>query len=401
MQRVISLTRQELRVVAALASIFSLRMLGLCMLLPVFALEASKFPAASAQLIGLAVGIYGLAQAFLQIPFGILSDKYGRRPLILFGLGLLLLGSLICACATSIYGLILGRVLQGSGAIGSVVIATLIDNTREEIRTRCMAVLGISIGLAFVSAMILGPWLTLQLGLQGIFWVTAALAGGGIILLLLTIPKNAAWKHADDMASSRHNLSDLNFNYKLMTLNYGIFALHASLAALFLVLPLLIQQAGFAAGQLWKLYAVSLVAAMVLSLNFITQAERRKKIDSLQLLAIGGLLLAEGLLSVVSQQESIVGVLILFFAAFCVLEAVLPTLVSRYAPVKNRGAALGVYSSLQFLGIFFGGIMGGWLHGRFGITAVLSLCMLLAVTWLGVTLWGRRYKLDFVDLKIS
>lgn len=402
MSAVISLTAREFRVVASLASIFALRMLGLCMLLPVFALEAGNFSYANKQLIGVAIGAYGLTQALLQIPFGILSDRYGRLRIILLGLALLLLGSLIAASAQSIYGLIIGRVLQGTGAIGSVVIATLADNTREQVRTRAMAVLGISIGGAFVLAMILGPWITQVFGFRGVFWCTAGLAIGGILLLVISIPRSSNIQSYVKVASFRQTLTDILANHKLLSLNYGVFVLHTSLAAVFLVLPLLIQNSGYAPSNLWKLYFVALGVALPMAMSFITLGERREQIDLLQLLAVVGLLIAEIFLGVVNQKAGIFISLSLFFTAFCILEASLPTLVSKYAPTANRGAAMGVYSSLQFLGVFFGGIMGGWLHDRFGVLAVLLLCVGLAGTWLAlaVILQEReKVKLNLVESK--
>lgn len=388
-----SLTKQELRIVASLASIFSLRMFGLCMLLPVFALEASKFVGSSEQLIGLVIGAYGLAQALLQIPFGVLSDRYGRKPVILFGLVLLLLGSLIAARATSIYGLIIGRLLQGSGAIGSVVIATLADHTREQVRTRSMAVLGASIGLAFVLAMVLGPWLNQIVGFKGIFNLTALLAIGGIALLVFAIPKTSDWQGMPNLASFWQGVFDLKTNYKLFNLNVGIFVLHASLSALFLVLPLLLQQVGFLAGNLWQLYLGSLLCALLIAVKLITISERQKKVDKLLIISISSMLVSEVLLSVTTSQLGMFICLSIFFTAFCILEASLPTLVAKYASANNRGAALGVYSSLQFLGIFFGGMIGGWVHGHFGIVAVLGFCMTLALAWLGITL--RKKGLNY------
>jgi len=396
MQPVVSLNPKELRVVAVLSSIFSLRMLGLCMLLPVFAREAANYQYFSEPLIGMAIGSYGLAQALLQIPFGMLSDKYGRKPLILLGLGLLLLGSIIAAQATSIYGLIVGRSLQGCAAIGSVVIATLADHTREQVRTTSMAILGISIGASFVLAMIIGPWLNQITGLQGIFWFTAILASLGLVLLLITIPEAAVGQALPNVTAFKHNMGALCADAKLMNLNLGVFILHASLVALFLVLPLLIEQAGFEKDKLWHLYLVVFIMALPLSLLLIAKAEQRQQIDQLQTLAILGLVIAEGLLFTVSAWFGIVLSLTIFFTAFCVLEASLPTLVSKYAPAKNRGVALGMYSSLQFLGIFFGGIIGGWLHGILGIFAVLGFCLILAVTWLSISLGiNRRQGLNY------
>lgn len=387
---------QELRLICSLAGIFALRMLGLCMLLPLFAVEARNFVAATPQLIGIAVGAYGLSQAILQVPFGMLSDRFGRRPLLLIGMVLLVLGSVVAYFATSIYGLIAGRILQGSGAIGSVIIATLIDHTREQVRARAMAVLGIAIGASFVIALVLGPWLTQALGIRAIFLLTAVLGCIGIAILFVTIPKIAARQASADVASLKHSLRLLGTNYKLLSLNFGIFVLHASLAGLFLVLPLLVQQTGFQSREVWQLYLFALLLALPLSLRFITQGEKRRQIDQLQIWSIASLALAEALLHVVSSRIGMFISLSVFFTAFCILEASLPTLVSKHAPQQHRGAAMGVYSSLQFLGVFFGGVLGGWLHGTFDIKAVIYFCMLLAVMWLLVSLMLR----DKVNVEI-
>lgn len=392
------INRKELRIVAVLAGIFALRMLGLCMLLPIFAIEALQYTHATAPLIGLAIGIYGLAQALLQIPFGILSDKYGRKPLILVGLGFIALGSLIAAVSTSIYGLILGRILQGCGAMGSVVIALLADQVREQARTSAMAILGASIGLSFALALILGPWLNQWLGLSGIFAVIFALAviGG---MLLMTVPKSLnSWQSQPqpNVASFKHGVFGMLNNIQLVNLNLGVFVLHASLAAIFLILPGMLLSSGINAASVWQLYLVTLIAAMLAAWRLIGSSEKRENTEYLQALAILGLLIAEGLLYISDSWLGIAGSLIIFFTAFCVLEASLPMLVSKYAPAENRGAALGVYSCLQFLGMFVGGVIGGWLHGSFGAFTVLGFCILLATCWLflsiqikkrGVQLW--------------
>ena len=376
-------------------------MFGLCMLLPIFSIEALKYAHASAPLIGWAIGIYGLAQAVLQIPFGILSDKYGRKLLILVGLIFIALGSLIAAASTSIYGLILGRILQGCGAMGSVVIALLADQVREQRRTSAMAILGASIGLSFALAFILGPLLNQLLGLSGIFIVIFVMA---IVasLLLIAIPSN----------KTNHNLlpkSNLKLitvlydfmrifnNIHLVNLNFGVFVLHSILASIFLILPNMLLLSGINAASVWRLYCVALVVAMLVAWRLIGGGARgQHNTDNLHVIAILGLLVAEGLLYTVSNWLGITMILVIFFTAFCILEASLPMLVSKYAPVENRGAALGMYSCLQFLGMFVGGVIGGWLHGNIGVFAVLSLCVALSTCWLllsiqikkkGVQLW--------------
>ncbi len=384
------LTKQELRIVSVLAGIFSLRMLGLFMLLPVFALEAAQYTAATPQLIGWAVGLYGLAQAVLQIPFGYLSDRYGRKALILFGLACIVLGSLLAAWTTNIYGLIAGRVLQGCGAFGSVVIATMADNTREQKRALSMAILGASIGLSFALALVLGPWINQYFGLPGIFGLTAGLAVVAMILLASAIPST---KHAN--VSRRvwpQNWRELFLNTQLCSLYLGVFALHASLAALFLVMPFLIQQAGFRVDQLWQLYLAIIVVALGISLGLISLA---KQIEKLQWLAILSMLIALVALYPLAHNWWIVLGLSVFFIAFCVLEASLPSLVSKVAPSSQRGTALGIFSSLQFMGIFIGGAVGGWIQQRFNVAAVLSFCAVLVGMWLiyaGINLYEQRGK---------
>ena len=351
------------------------------MLLPIFATEALQYSHATEFLIGLAVGIYGLTQSLLQIPFGMLSDRYGRKPLIFIGLGFIVLGSVVAALATSIYGLILGRVLQGCGAVGSVVIALLADQVREQVRTSAMAILGASIGLVFALALVLGPLLNQWVGLPGIFVVIAMLAIIGA-LLLVTVPQTVREKPQPSMTSFKASFKSMFGNRQLKNLNIGTFALHASLAAIFLVLPGLVLEAGVLAADLWKIYLVSLVVAMLVAWRLISYSEKQHKNNNLLSLAILGLLIAEGLLYIVYGLLGITGCLIIFFTAFCILEASLPTLVSKYAPTSNRGAALGMYACLQFFGMFVGGVSGGWLHGHFGVGAVLGFCILMSLGWL-------------------
>lgn len=383
------ISRQELRIVAVLAGIFSLRMLGLCMLLPIFAVEALQYTSANAQLIGIAVGIYGLSQAVLQMPLGILSDRYGRKPIILFGLVLIMLGSLIAARASTIYGLIIGRSLQGCGAIGSVVLATMTDHIRAQVRTSAMAILGASIGLSFALAFVIGPWLNQLLGLGGVFAVIAVLAAI-CSLLVFTLPKSEV-----QIRQRMPLLTSLkqSFSASVLTMNFGVFVLHAGLAALFLVIPILLQQAGIIAAKLWQFYLVAIFVAMLVAWRLIKIGERQQNIEHLQVVAIFGLLFAEGLLYTVSGWLGIAVSLILFFSAFCFLEASLPALVAKHAAAENRGAALGMYAGLQFLGVFVGGVVGGWLQGLFGVYAVLTFCISLVFSWLLLVAWSTRGSL--------
>lgn len=350
------------------------------MLLPIFSVEALQYAYANPQLIGLAVGIYGLAQAVLQVPFGMLSDRFGRKPIIVIGLGMIISGSLIAALATSIYGLILGRLLQGCGSIGSVVMATMVDNVRAQVRTSAMAILGASIGLSFALALVLGPWLNQSLGLAGVFAIIAILA---VIcsMLVFTIPNKTGARIIGPKTNWLTNLRQ-TFTPQLFAVNFGVFVLHASLAALFLVVPLLLQQAGVVAAKLWQFYLSAIFVAMLVAWRFIKLAERKQGIEQLQVVAILSLLFAEGLLYTVTGWLGIAGSLIIFFSAFCILEASLPALVSKYAAANNIGTALGVYSCLQFLGVFVGGVAGGWIQSLFGTFAVVAFCMFLIFSWL-------------------
>lgn len=364
---------QELRTVAVLASIFALRMLGLCMLLPVFAIAAAKYSGVTAQLIGVAVGVYGLLQAVLQVPLGMLSDRLGRRPVIILGLGLVLLGSVVAMLATSIYGLIAGRALQGCGAIGSVVIATLADHTREQVRSSAMAILGASIGMAFALAMVAGPWLEQAFGLGSIFVVTCLMAFCCMLLMLL-LPNTKPLL----VVEAPH----IPTNFKLINLNFGALVLHAGLAALFLILPVMLQQQGLQEQNVWRVYLGVLLVAMLLVWRLLRYSERNGLIEKMQIIAIMGLILAPTLMYVADQMLWSLGCLVVYFTAFCLLEASLPTLVAKHANAQKRGAAMGMYATMQFLGVFFGGIIGGWLHGNFGVTGVVGFSVGLAACWL-------------------
>lgn len=374
------ITKQELKIVAVLASIFALRMLGLCMLLPIFALEAAGYTQSTPQLIGIAAGVYGLSQAVLQIPFGLLSDKYGRKPLIFCGLVCIILGSSIAAFADNIYVLIVGRLLQGCGAIGSVVIATLIDNVREQVRASSMAILGASIGLSFALAMVLGPALNQAIGFAGVFAVIAGLALVCMVLLL-AIPSKEISLGAGTSTSFSSALQRA-FVGRGFTVHLGVFILHASLAAIFLVLPFILRQHVAITNHLWQFYLIILAASMLVAWCVINYNEKHKNLEKVQLLAIIGLLFAQGLLYTINSYLWIAVDLILFFSAFCILEASLPALLSKFVTSDNRGAAFGAYACLQFLGVFIGGVVGGRMHANFGVAGVISFCVILGIIWL-------------------
>lgn len=378
-----AMSRTEIRATASLASIFALRMLGLFLILPVFSVHAKTLAGGeSATLIGLAMGIYGLTQSFLQIPYGIASDKYGRKKVIIIGLVLFALGSFIAAAATDIVWVIIGRAVQGAGAISAAVTAFIADSTREEHRTKAMAMVGASIGLTFAGSMVAAPLLYKVIGMGGIFALTGILSVLAILMVLFVVPD------APQVMAKRAPFRDVLVNGELMRLNYGVFALHMTQMAMFVVLPsALVRYAGLPLPEHWKIYLPVVLASFALMLPPVFIGERRGKMKQVFVAAIALLLLVQlGMWLVLAQGTVhwtlLVGLLLAFFVAFNVLEASQPSLVSRIAPPAAKGAALGVYNTLQALGLFCGGALGGWLTQHVGPTSVFILGAGLTGAWL-------------------
>ncbi|MCX7120240.1 MAG: MFS transporter [Gammaproteobacteria bacterium] len=362
-----------------LASIMSFRMLGLFMILPVFSVYAEHTPGATTTLIGLALGIYGLTQACLQIPFGMLSDRIGRKPVILMGLCLFFIGSVFAALSHSICYLIIGRALQGAGAIGSTVLALVADITPVESRSKAMAFMGLTIGLAFTFSMIVGPIINHWLHLSGIFWVTALLALFGIALTSWKIPLVSLPKNRPPLSKG---LNAVLHNPQLLRLNFGIFSLHAILTSLFIVIPLILtKQLLLSEWQQISLYLIILILAFAFALPFIIIAEKKKKIKQVFIAGIITIFIAQCAFLMVSSKLAMSLTLMLFFTAFTLLEALLPSLISKTAPPERKGAAMGVYSSSQFLGIFIGGSVGGLVFARGDMLGVFIMCAVLALLW--------------------
>ena len=354
-----SLVRAEMRVTSALASIFALRMFGLFMLLPVLSLLGTELPDASPLLIGTAVGAYGLMQALLQIPFGALSDRFGRRPLLVLGLLLFVAGGAVAALSETIHGVIIGRAIQGSGAIASVIMALVSDVVSEAHRTRAMAGIGMSVGGSFVLALILGPVLASWTGLSGLFWITSGLGLLALVIAVTLVPAVRASSHKAPL-SRRQRMARVLGNPVLMRLNVGILVLHAVMTCSFVVVPLwLHERLGFDMAQHSLLYLAVLVAGFLAMVPLIIRSERRGFLG-VKRLAIGLLLVAELLLAFFAQHIwQFVLALFVFFTAFNLLEALLPSLVGRAAPAGTKGTSMGVYSTAQFLGVFLGGQLGG------------------------------------------
>lgn len=366
-----------------LAGIFSLRMLGLFMILPVFALYAEHLRGNTPALAGLAIGIYGFSQALFQIPFGFLSDRYGRKRMIYLGLLIFAAGSAVAALADSIWGVILGRALQGGGAVSAAVMALAADLTREEHRIKVMATIGITIGLSFAASMILGPVLNGWIGVPGIFWLTGMLALLSIAVVRFRVPNPVTSRIHRDVEPVASQFGRVLFNAQLLRLNFGIFILHLLLMATFVAVPLALRDAGLSSDRHWEIYLPALLLSMVVMVPFILLAERRRQLKSVFLGAILFLAFAQvGLLSLHDTVLEIAVLLIIFFSAFNVLEATLPSLIAKMAPPDAKGTAMGIYSSSQFLGAFAGGALGGLLRGEFGLKGVFVFGACAALAWL-------------------
>ncbi len=390
-----ALVRAEIRVTSALALIFASRMFGLFLLLPVFAVLGRDLPGSTPVLVGLAIGIYGLFQALFQVPFGLLSDRFGRKPLIFAGLVLFVAGSLVAAWAETIHGVIVGRALQGSGAIASVVMALAADVVSEKHRTRVMAVLGASVGGSFVLALILGPVLGGVMGLSGLFYLCAVLAMAGLAVAALMVPTPRVQAPRDQLPRGQR-LARVLGNPVLLRLDFGILVLHMVLTAVFVVIPLLLtERLGMAMEQHSLLYLGVLVAGFLAMVPLILLSERRG-IRPIKLAAILVLALSLVLLALAGDALwHFVLALFLFFFAFNLLEAFLPSMVGRAAPAGTRGTSLGIYSSCQFAGVFLGGLVGGVLMEHAGPAMVFWLAAGAVVAWfLAVVAMKELPRLD-------
>ncbi|ENV00005.1 MFS transporter [Acinetobacter variabilis] len=372
----------ERRSTFALSSIFALRMLGLFMIIPVFSVAGQSYEYATPALIGLAVGIYGLTQAILQIPFSLIADRYSRKPLVVLGLLLFALGGAIAAMSDTIYGVIIGRAIAGGGAVSAVVMALLADVTREENRMKAMAVMGMSIGLSFVVAFTMGPWVTGLVGISGLFWVTTVM-GLAAIAMLLMVPK-VTRHHKNFQQGYLEQLKQVLKMGDLNRLHISVFTLHLLLTAMFIYVPSqLIEVAELPLSSHGWVYLPLLVVSLFFAFPSIVLAEKYRKMRSIFLTAIGGIIL--GLLFMIFGFESkyvLIGGLGLFFIAFNVMEALLPSWLSKAAPIQSKATAMGVNASSQFLGAFFGGIIGGQLLLLNNTSLGWSILSAIAIIWL-------------------
>ena len=384
-----------------IAAIFSFRMLGLFMLIPVFTVYANQLTAATPMLVGVALGSYGLSQGLLQIPFGMMSDRFGRKPILTLGLLLFACGSLYGAFTTSIYGMIIARTLQGTGAIGSVLIALLADLTPDEQRTKAMAVIGVTIGLSFSLAMVLSPALTHYFGLAGIFYLTTFLAIMGLILLHVVIPTPKKEPFHVDSEANPALFKQVMSNSHLQRLNAGIFCQHFILTATFFAIPLMLQQqikSGHLSQQ-WHFYLPLMICSFLVMLPFLAFAEKKRQIKTVFLSSVIITCLCQFALAFTHQYWlAICSLMFVYFVVFNFLEASLPSLVSRQAGAESKGTAMGIYSSSQFLGIFAGGTIAGIVYQFTGSQGIFIVNSVISLLWVAISLYIKPnvYQLTLI-----
>ena len=381
--------KRELRATGALSVVFSVRLFGLFMIYPVFASYAAGLTGANPYLIGEALGIYGLTQGLLQVPFGLLSDRFGRKRLIAIGLILFSIGSAVAALSTSIFGVIVGRALQGAGAVGSVILALVADLTREENRTKAMALVGISIGASFMVALITGPIVGNLLGGDGMFWLMAALGLLGVLITRFGVPNSLRPQSRRDAEAVPVLIGAVLRDKELLRLDFGVFALHAMLTASFLVLPgVLHATLDVPVHDQWRIYLPVLAVSFGAMVPAVIVAEKYRCMKGVFVGATALLLLSQLALCLDREHHPwiVLASLVAFFSGFNVMEALLPSLVTKTAPAAAKGTAMGLFSSLQFLGIFAGGVIGGWASqqggdtGIFSVTAGVGLCWVIMAT---------------------
>lgn len=375
----------EMRASLSLASIYGLRMLGMFLILPVFAVYAERLPGgANHTMIGLALGAYGLTQALLQLPFGMVSDRVGRKRVIYFGLALFALGSFVAAAAHSIYWIIFGRSIQGAGAINAVVTALVADLTREEHRTKAMAMIGGVIGMTFAVSLVLGPALYHLISIPGIFAMTGVLAIVAVAVMKFAVPNPKFSRFHSDAEAVPAKLLSVLRNRELLRLNFGIFSLHAVMMAMFVVMPFALQKtSGLDVNHHWEIYLPVLAVSLVFMVPMIIYSEKKAKLRSVFIASVALMLAAEvAFIPAITHFWGIVGVMILYFIAFNVLEASLPSIISKIAPTGSKGTAMGVYNTFQSFGLFVGGALGGYLSFRFGSASVFEFGAVLIGIWL-------------------
>ncbi len=381
----------EKKAAFSLATVFGLRMLGLFMILPVFAIYGPELTGYTPLWLGIAIGAYGLTQALLQIPMGILSDKFGRKPIILLGLVVFMIGSIVAAVSDSIYGVVFGRALQGMGAIASAILALAADLTREEQRPKVMATIGMFIGLSFTVALVVGPIVTESFGLHGLFWFTAILTVGAMVMIQFMVPNSVHKAPKGDNVAIISQLSTLAKHPQLLRLNVGVFTLHMALTACFIYLPTKLIDGGLVLADHWQLYLPALFGSFFLMVPFMIIGIKKNKEKEMFAAAIALLALTLALFSKLPNDlTSLVILIVMFFVAFNYLEATMPSILSRIAPAGVKGSAMGIFSSSQFLGAFTGGAIGGALSTEYGESGVFIVMACCTSIWLLIALGMKK-----------
>jgi len=374
----------EIRASLALAIVFGLRLFGMFVILPVFAIYAETLPGGhDLSLVGIAIGIYGLTQAILQIPFGWLSDRFARKPVIYAGLILFSVGSFLAAVAPNLHIIILGRILQGAGAISAAVIALASDLTREEHRTKSMAMIGSTIGLVFALSLVAAPWLNQLVGVPGIFALTGILALGAIVMVWKVVPAAPPKPPRVEASNLLADLRKVLADRQLLRLNWGIFSLHAVLMALFIAVPLSLRHQGMELSTHWQVYLPVMLGSFVFIVPAVMNAHVPARLKRIFVGSVAFLLLDQILMPVLMDGVLPISMFLLaFFIPFNILEALLPSLVSKMAPPGLKGAAIGIYSSVQFLGTFAGAAAGGYLYKHEGIMGIVVPGAIVLAIWL-------------------
>ena len=382
----------ERRSTISLAAIYGLRMLGMFLILPIFAIYAQTLEGGHDHtMVGLALGAYGLTQVLLQLPFGIASDKYGRKKVIYAGMLIFVVGSVVAAMGTDIITVIIGRAIQGAGAVSAVVMALVADSTREEHRTKAMATIGGTIGVTFALSLVAGPLLNQSIGVSGIFWMTAILAifAIGVVKFLVPDPVNSHF-HSDTETAPR-KIKEVLRNTQLLRLNFGAFSLHAAQMAMFVVVPFALKEtSGMSENQHWLVYLPVLTISFVMMLPAIIYGEKRAKLKPVFIGAVATMLFAQLLFAAnIHHFWGVVMALFFYFLAFNLLEATLPSLISKMAPAASKGTAIGIHNTAQSLGIFIGAVAGGFLSGNYGFSSVFIFCSVLMAIWL-ISTFGMK-----------
>ena len=383
----VALSKIEQKTALSLALVFGLRMLGLFMIMPVFAIYGRELDGYSPLWVGIVIGAYGLTQALLQIPMGQLSDRIGRKPVIIGGLLLFCLGSIIAGLSDSVYGVACGRIIQGTGAVASAILALAADITREQQRSKVMAVIGVCIGLAFATSLVAGPLLAQWVGLQGIFFTTAVLALLGIVVVNKVVPNATNKAPSGDASTNNNTLKAMLRNPQLLRLDAGIFLLHLTLTAIFVSLPFALEAAGLAGEHHWWLYLPALLLSFVFMVPMLIIAAKKKMNKQFFLAAIVMMIVALLLMALAHSQLWLFALAILiYFTAFNFLEASLPAMISMSAPAGAKGSAMGIYSTSQFAGAFCGGLLAGSLYSQFGCSGLFFVIAAILVIWLFISL---------------